>query len=120
MLQSILAMLRIRVLVVFLLVHAGLALGIFGLARVSYPNGWDETSILLLISVLFLYGGFLLSVLFVLLPLLPWVRRAQRVEHWSERLLDDLPQIIAAFQSLLAAWNESRVKANKNSPTKSQ
>ena len=114
MFQSILAVIRIRALVVFLLVHAGLAFGIFGLARVSYPNGWDGTAVLFLVSILCLYGGFLLSVLFVLLPLLPWLRRAQRVEHWSERLIEELPQIIAAFRSLLAVWNESRAKSAKD------
>ena len=111
MFQSIQSALKARVLFVFLLIHAGLALGIFALARISYPNGWDLTSVLFLAAVLCLYGGFLLAVAFILIPLLPWLKRAEKVEHWSERLIHDLPQLLAIFQKLLAIWNEAKNKS---------
>ncbi|MEK6580711.1 MAG: hypothetical protein AABZ55_15915 [Bdellovibrionota bacterium] len=119
MIQNLLSALKVRSLLVFLLVHIGLGLGIFALARVSFPMGWDLTSSLFLTSILCLYGGFVLSLAFVLWPLMPWIRRAQHVDHWSDRmirdlptLLEHLPKIIAAVKSLIATWNETKAKAN--------
>jgi hypothetical protein len=91
MLQNLQSAVVTRVVAVFLLIHAGLILGIYALGRAAAPNGWDETSIILLMSLLCLYGGFLLGVYFIVGKLLPWVKRAQKVEHWTERLLKDLP-----------------------------
>ena len=113
--------LKKKTLFAVLLVHLGLILGIFALARASFQNGWDLTSGLFLGSMICLYGGFIAGVLFILVPLLPWLKKAEQVEHWSERLLRDiplllehLPQIIVAVRSLIGVWNEAKTGIDKN------
>lgn len=115
MLENLQAVVKFRLLLVLLVVHIGLVAGIVALARESLPNGWDATSILFLIAICALYGGFVLAVLFVVLPILPWIRRVQRVEHWTERLIRDLPvlvehlpKLLIVIQSFVAVWNEVR------------
>jgi hypothetical protein len=121
MFQKLRSAVKIRTAVVILVIHAGLVLAILGLARQSAMVGWDANLNLMMVGTLCLYGGFLLAVLFVLVPLLPWIRRAKRVEHWSERLMRDLPllienlpKIVAAFQAIMAIWNDSR---SRSAPT---
>ena len=109
MFESIQSIIKIRIFIVFLLIHAGLALGIFTLARLSFPNGWDLTSSLFLMSILCLYGGAVLGVMFVLIPILPWLRQARRVKHWSERVIESLPQLFTAFQSFLLLWRDAKL-----------
>ncbi len=119
MLEGLQRAIRSRAIFVFLVIHLGLILGIYGLARISMPNGWDETSLIFLGALVCLYGGILAAVFFIVWPLLPWLRRVQRIEHWSERLIRDLPillqhlpQIIEAVQKLRRAW--------QNPPTNSR
>lgn len=126
MLQNLKDAIKLRAFLVFLLVHLGLGCGVFALARSSY-EAWSITSTLFLISIILLYGGFLLGVLFILLPALPWIRRIQRVEHWTERLIHELPlilaqipKIIAAAQAIIAVWNEAKKSAENPSSPPSQ
>jgi hypothetical protein len=123
MLQNIQDAIKIRVLVVFVMVHIGLAMGIYALGRSSAPNGWDETSTFFLLGIVFLYGGFLLSVFFILWTVVPWVKKAQKVEHWSERLIRDLPlliehlpKVVATIQALVASWKESHPSSKDSAP----
>ena len=118
MFSTIQSALKVRSLLVFLMVHVGLALGIFALARSSYGE-WDLTSSLFLATILLLYGGFILSILFIVLPLLPWLKKAQQVEHWSDRLVRDLPifiehapKIIAIVQNAIVTWKEATKAKN--------
>ena len=118
MLQNFQSAIKKRVIAVFLLVHLGLAIAVYALARNSALMGWDQTSTLFLAAILCLYLGFVLGVFFVVAPILPWLNRAKQVEHWTQRLssdlpvfLEQLPKIIAAVESLIAVWNESRRKA---------
>jgi hypothetical protein len=119
-LKDLKSTLRNGAIAVLSLVHLGLVLGIYALGRASAPNGWDQTAILLLASTLLLYGGFLLGVALIIRLALPWVRRAQSMDHWSERLLRELPQlleqvpkVVEAVRALRSAWNESEVPATK-------
>ncbi len=114
LLAKIQAALKIRTIIVFLLVHIGLAVGIFALARASY-EGWDLTSTLFLLSTVFIYGGFLLAVLFVALPLVSLAKKAERFDSWTSRLIhelpaliDQLPKLVLVFESLLRAWKEAK------------
>ena len=124
MLQNLQSAVKKRAIITFILVHIGLALCAFALIRSTMLNGWDLNATFFLTGILFLYGGFLAGVFFIVAPILPWLKRAQQVEHWSERLLrelpmflEQLPKIIAAVQSLIAAWNESK-QAPKQEPKK--
>jgi hypothetical protein len=108
---------KLRLLIALTVIHSGLVVGIFALARESFSNGWDVTSTLFLVSICALYGGLVLAVLFVVLPLLPWLRRAQRVDHWTERLIRDLPilveqlpKLLLVIQSIVAVWSEARAQ----------
>jgi ABC-type dipeptide/oligopeptide/nickel transport system permease component len=114
-LKDFIATIKVRVISVFLIVHLGLGLGIYALARNSAFNGWDQTSSLFLAGVLCLYLGFFLGVFFIVWPILPWLSRARKVEHWTQRLIHDLPafleqlpKIIAAIQTFKAAWDDSK------------
>ena len=109
------AALKAKTLLVLGFIHLGLILGVFSLARTSFPNGWDLTSTLFLVSIICLYGGFMAGLIFIVVPLLPWLKRAERMEHWTERLLreiplllEHLPQVIIALRSLIAVWNEAK------------
>ena len=104
-----------RALLVFLIIHLGLGLGICALSRQTLQAGWDLTTNFLLASVFFLYGGFVLGILFILLPLLPWLKRAQKVETWTDRIVRDLPiilehlpKLVAIIQSMVLIWNEAK------------
>ena len=119
MFDKIQTAIKIRIITVFMLVHTGLALGVYSLARASF-NGWDQTSVVYLAGILCLYLGFLLGVFFVLGPIMPWVQRAKKVDHWIERvihelpvLVDSLPKIIAAVQTIIALWNDSKRNQSK-------
>jgi hypothetical protein len=98
MLSSFQSVMKARLMAVLLIIHAGLGLGVYSVARASYPNGWDQTSCLVLATVVTLYGGFVLA-----------------VEHWTERLISDLPvlieqlpKLIAVAQSAVAVWKEAK------------
>ena len=120
MFKEIKSAIRIRAFIVFTLVHLGLALGIFALARLSVPNGLnDPITKLFLFSIICLYGGFMLAVFFILMPLLPWIQRYHRVRHWTENLLEQvpiilaaLPQIIAIVKAVAAAWHAAQVETS--------
>ena len=121
--QNIQSALKLKALIVFALIHAGLILGIITVSRSSFPGGWDLTSSLFLASIICLYGGFILAVLFVLIPLLPWLKRAQKVETWTDRLMRDIPiilaqvpQVIALIQALVSAWNEAKGQTPEPTP----
>ena len=111
-LQSIQVAIKKRSIFVFLLIHTGLVLGIYALARTTVPEGWNQTTIVFLAAIACLYGGVLLGIFFVVWPLLPLLKKIQKAENWYERILHDLPyfleqlpKIIAAIQSLIAAVN---------------
>jgi hypothetical protein len=115
MLQNIQDAVKKRAIITFILVHIGAALSAIALIRSTTLNGWDVDSFLFATGLLLLYGGFLLGVFFIVAPLLPWLKRAQQAEHWSERLirelplfLEQLPKIIAAIQGIVETWNESK------------
>jgi Flp pilus assembly protein TadB len=117
MFRDLLNAVKIRAVAVFLLIHLGLVLGIYALARAAALNGWDQTACLFLGAVGCLYMGFVLAIFFVLWPLLPWIRRARKVEHWTERVMRDLPyfieqlpKIVAAVQTVIAAWKSATAK----------
>ncbi len=127
MLQNLWSAFQIRALIVFLIIHSGLGLGIFVLARTTAVTGWDKTATLLLSCILCLYGGFVLAVSFALWSLIPWLRRARQARNWMERLvahlpyfLEQLPQIVAAIQALIIAIREgaSAVKNPRAPSTK--
>jgi hypothetical protein len=120
MLQDLISAVKIRAVAVFLLIHLGLVLGIYALARTAAISGWDQTACLFLGSVLCLYLGFVLVIFFVLWPLLPWIRRAKKVEHWTERvmrdlpyLIEQLPKIVAAIQAVIATWKSATAKSEE-------
>jgi hypothetical protein len=113
--QHIQAMIKRRTLGVMFVVHAGLIVAAFALARLSVQTGWDQTAIMLLLGILGIYLGFLLGAFFIIGPVLPWIRRAKRMEHWTDRLVRDLPvfmehlpKIIAAVEHLIVFWNSTR------------
>lgn len=106
---------KLRAIAVFALVHVGLVLGIFLLARLSAADGWNSTTWLLAGALACFYGGFVLGAFFILAPLLPWIRRFQTAQHWTERLLHDIPiimeqvpKVIQAIQTFLATWQAVR------------
>ena len=114
--QEIQSTVKSRAILVCLIVHMGLICGLYAVAKLSIMNGWDPTTITLLAGILCLYGGFLLALFFVLAPVWPWIRRAQQAEHWITLFLKDLPlflehlpKIVAAIESLIHTWNETRV-----------
>ncbi|MBC7691220.1 MAG: hypothetical protein H7222_05575 [Methylotenera sp.] len=111
MLENVQAKLKTRTIAVFSVVHVGLILGIIAISRASFAE-WDLTSSFYLASLLCLYGGFVMGILFIILPLLPWLKKARSVEHWTERALKELPHLIRIVQSLLAVWNEARNPAS--------
>ena len=127
MFETLISTLKVRTILVFVLVHVGLCFGIFALARTSFPDGWNSTSTFLALALAGLYGGFLLGTLFVILPLIPLVKKAQRVEHWYEKWIGDLPllveqfpKIIAAAQQLMAEWQESKHQKPEETPVKTE
>ena len=116
-LQPLLIAIKKRTILVFLLIHLGLALGIYALARTTVPDGWHQTTIVFLAAIVCLYGGVLLGVFFVAWPLLPLIRKIQKAENWYDRVMRDLPffleqlpKIIAAIQSLIATVNTPKTK----------
>ena len=120
-LQAVQAAVKKRAILVFLLIHAGLVLGIYALARTTVPNGWDETTIVFCAAVVCLYGGVVLGLAFIIWPLLPVIRRVQKADHWAERLvrdlpffLEQLPKIVAAVQAINTAWNAAKHKDVKH------
>jgi hypothetical protein len=113
MLKDFQSAVKIRAVIVFILVHAGLMIALSGLLKQQYALGWDSASTLLAIGVGLLYGGFALGVFMIVAPIWPWVRRARRMEEltaWVIRdlpvLLEQLPKVIAAVKAVGAAWNE--------------
>jgi hypothetical protein len=114
-LDNLRAAVRTRALVAALVVHLGLAVQTAALVRITWLNGWDVTSTLVLVGTLIMYGGVLLATFFVLAPVWPWIDRLQKAETWATTLLRDLPTfldhvpaIVASVEHLLVAWNESK------------
>jgi hypothetical protein len=125
MIQDFISKIKARVIIVFLIVHLGLIMGVYALARYSALNTWDQTSVFFLAGILCVYMGFFLGVFFIVWPILPWVKRVQAAEHWTKRwmdelptLIENLPKIIAIVQSIRAAWKEPAEKSVEKSAEK--
>ncbi len=112
MLQRLQSVIKTRVILVFTLTHLGLALSGYALVK----N--DPTSSLYIAGVGCLYGGFLLSLFFIITPILPWIRRVQRIEFWISLIIENLPKIIAAYQQIIEIWNTSQKKETQNKSEK--
>ena len=127
MFQDIQDAIKKRAIFTFIIVHLGAACGGVALIRTLTLNGWDLDSTLFLIGFLLLYFGFLTGVFFIVAPILPWLKRAQQVDSWSERLLrelpkllEQLPKIIVAEQTVATIWNESKRKEQTAGSTAEQ
>jgi hypothetical protein len=100
MLRRFQSALKLRVVLVALVLHAGLLCAIAGLT--SLPEPLDgHSSRLLVAGVAALYGAFVLAVAFIVIPAWPWVRRAQRLTHWREWIVEELPKIMAAIPVII-------------------
>lgn len=108
---------KARAIVCVCLVHLGLILAIAALISETTRNGGTQLSAstlaLLEGGVLIMYSGFLFAVLSVWMPLRPWLKRYQRMRHWREWILHELPTILAlvpvlvtALKLFRSAWSE--------------
>jgi len=124
MLQKLQQAVKIRALAVFFIIHLGLALTLFAAARTGVSPGWDETSLLFLAGAITIYGGVMLSVFFIAVPLWPWIKRAQQIQYWKENwaseipaILEQIPKILAAIQAFIAAWKAVQKPTHENKNT---
>jgi uncharacterized membrane protein len=116
MIQEFEQSIKNRVLGVFLLVHVGLGLSMFGIGKWVALNGMDGISVTLLLGVFLLYLGVLLGVFFIVWPLLPWIRKAREARNWVESFMQDIPGILAVVRQVIALWND--FKSDVSSPTR--
>jgi hypothetical protein len=105
MFRSLLRTVALRIVLVFVLVfvlvQGGALVAAFGLA--SMPRTPETTAAwnLLAVGLGTLYGAFLISALFLVLPLMKLARRIRQFLSWKDWVLRELPQIIAALTTLL-------------------
>jgi hypothetical protein len=126
-LQSLKSAIQLRAFIVFTLIHLGLGLAIFQLASV-----WGDPALaphlpqlkLILTGLLGVYGGVLLGIFFIVWPMLPWIQRARRLQHWREWILEVLPEILAtlpvivqAARTLIKTWEEMKGPAAASAQT---
>lgn len=101
MLQRLYKIVRFRALLVLLLLHIGLASGIYGLVEAK-NTGLPGHAFLLLASGIFgMYCGFLGAFFFIVLPALPWIERARRISNWKSFLTEELPEWIETLSTLM-------------------
>jgi Flp pilus assembly protein TadB len=119
---------KLRALVVFVAVHAGLGLALFGLGRQVALGGLNADSVMMLTGTLLLYLGIVLAAFFIIWPLLPWIGRVRAARNFGERLLEDLPAVIQQIPAILEAIHEvvaafreikAEFKAKSSHPPKS-
>lgn len=91
---------------VFLVIHAGLVLAVYGLA--SIPHSGDPAAVnawrFLLAGIAGLYGGVVLGAFFVIWPLYSLVRKVRKILRWREWILQELPRILALIPSVVQAF----------------
>ena len=105
MLSRLRSAIRTRLLAVLLILHAGT------LVQVAALLGWvseASTGRWLWIGFAGMYGSFVLGTWFVLVPALPWVRRARRISAWRTWLVEELPEILAMIPVIVQALRTIR------------
>ena len=96
--------LKLRLAVVLILLHVGMAFAIVGLWQTATlapaaPLNW------LIAGVACLYGSFLVTALFIMIPAWPWIQRARRLREWQTWAFEILPQIMAIVPLVLTVFN---------------
>jgi hypothetical protein len=104
--------LKLRMTLILILLHVGLAFGAVGLwqsASLVPPSTWSWMAL----GLGCLYGAFLMTTLFVLIPAWPWMQRARKLKEWKTWAFEILPQVIAlvpvlvtAYKVIRAAWQQ--------------
>jgi hypothetical protein len=115
-LQEVQEKAKLRGIFVFIIIHIGLALGIYALAT-NAAEGWSATSTLFLSALLCLYLGFVLGIFFIVWPLLPWLKRIRQAETWVERILRELPVFLEHLPKIIAAIQALRANVQPVPPT---
>lgn len=114
---------KIKAFLVFATIHAGLFLSCFALWKIAEaPPAQKQLFLFLVSGTAAMYGGLLLGVAFLYLPLAPWLRRLQYFLGWRRWILDELPTLIAlvpviagVVHILRAAWSELKGHHRKGS-----
>src|SRR5581483_9344345 len=98
-----LSKLKFRAVLLALLIHAGLIAAVVGVVLLPRPEGLEASHWLTIGGLAAIYGGLLLGVLMIVLPLTSTIRRVKRLLRWRDWILDELPRIIALLPSVLEA-----------------
>jgi hypothetical protein len=98
-----LSKIRFRAVIIALLIHAGLIAAVVGLVLLPRPEGLEASHWLTIGGLVGIYGGLLLGILMIVLPLLSTIRRVRRLLRWRDWILDELPRIVALLPSVLEA-----------------
>ena len=117
LIQSYLSAIKIRALFVFLAIHTGLILAIFGLASLPKPDGMETGHWLLLSGIIGLYGGMVLGGFFIVWPLVNIVRKVRRLMQWREWILEELPKILAMIPTVVEAFRGFSRNSNGHAPS---
>jgi hypothetical protein len=103
MVENILNTIKLRAVFVALSIHAGLIAAIAGLTTLPRPDGLETAHWLAIGGLAGVYGGMVLGILMVVLPLSSLIRRIRKLMRWRDWILDELPRIIALLPSVLEA-----------------
>lgn len=120
MFQKLFSAIRFRAAGVFLTVHAGLILAVYGLASLPRDQVPDSTWWVLALGLGALYGGWCLAAFWVIWPLYGMVMQVKRLMKWREWILEELPKIIALIPTVMEAakkgWSTVRDEPVPPSP----
>ncbi len=106
---------KVKALLVFFIIHVGFAFALYSMFKLWSEGTFPQPHVLytLTFGTLALYGGMCLGLFFVYLPVAPWIRRANRIKHWKEWIIQELPTLLALvpiiaglYQIFKAGWKE--------------
>jgi len=103
MVQAILDRIKIRAIIVAVIIHLGLIAAVVGLSILPHPDGLEAGHWLAIGGVAGVYGGMVLGILMVVLPLASTIRRVRKLLQWREWILAELPRIISLLPQVLEA-----------------